>query len=64
LHFAGWTKPWDKGNNIKFSEYWWYYAKKTDYYDEIIRNYGYSKNTIEILLKKIPKKEGFLNKKI
>jgi lipopolysaccharide biosynthesis glycosyltransferase len=67
LHYAGWTKPWDKGNNIKLSEYWWYYAKKTDYYDEIIRHYGFSMDTIEILLKKIPKKyqeNGDFSKKI
>ena len=63
LHFAGWTKPWDKGNNIKLSEYWWYYAKKTDYYDEIVSHYGFSMNEIETLLKKIPQKGAFMNKK-
>ena len=62
LHYVGWVKPWDKGNSIKYSEYWWYYAKKTDYYNDILKYYDFSKNIIEELLKKIPKDGGLLKR--
>jgi lipopolysaccharide biosynthesis glycosyltransferase len=63
LHYVGWTKPWDRGNNIKYSEYWWYYAKQTDFYDEIVLHYGFNKINVEALLKKIPKNGGLLKRK-
>jgi lipopolysaccharide biosynthesis glycosyltransferase len=63
LHYVGWTKPWDRGNNIKYSEYWWYYAKQTDFYDEIVLHYGFNKINVEAILKKIPKNGGLLKRK-
>ena len=63
LHYVGWVKPWDRGNNIKYSEYWWYYAKLTDFYEEILHHYGFNKINVEALLKKIPKDGGLLKRK-
>ena len=31
-------KPWELGNKCQRNEAWWFYAKKTDYYDEIQNN--------------------------
>jgi lipopolysaccharide biosynthesis glycosyltransferase len=63
LHYVGWTKPWDRGNNIKYSEYWWYYAKLTDFYDQILHHYGFHRIDVEALIKKIPKDGGLLKRK-
>ena len=63
LHYVGRTKPWDRGNNIKYSEYWWYYAKLTDFYDQILHHYGFNRIDVEALLKKIPKDGGLLKRK-
>lgn len=63
LHYVGWTKPWDRGNNIKYSEYWWYYAKLTDFYEEILHHYNFNRINVEALLKKIPKDGGLLKRK-
>ena len=62
LHYVGWTKPWDHGYTQSKAEYWWYYAKKTDFYDEILNNYKFSKDEIETLLTKIPKDGGLLKR--
>ena len=62
LHYVGWTKPWDHGYTNSKAEYWWYYAKKSDFYDEILKNYKFSKNEIETLLKKIPEDGGLLKR--
>ena len=55
LHYAGWTKPWDKSYSKINGEYWWYYAKLSGFYEEILKNYNFDKNTIEKKLEKIPK---------
>ena len=60
LHYVGWTKPWDKKYGKINGEYWWYYAKKSGFYEEIIKNYGLDKNNIEKLLKKIPDDGGLM----
>ena len=60
LHYVGWTKPWDKKYGKIYGEYWWYYAKKSGFYEEIIKNYGLDKNNIEKLLKKIPDDGGLM----
>ena len=62
LHFAGWTKPWDKKYNNINGEYWWYYAKKSGFYDEILKTYGFSKDVIEKKLEQIPEDGGLLKR--
>ena len=62
LHFAGWTKPWDKKYNNINGEYWWYYAKKSGFYDEILKTYGFSKDVIEKKLENIPEDGGLLKR--
>jgi lipopolysaccharide biosynthesis glycosyltransferase len=62
LHFAGWTKPWDKKWKNINGEYWWYYAKKSGFYDEILRAYGFSKDVIEKKLEKIPEDGGLMKR--
>ena len=62
LHFAGWTKPWDKKWANINGEYWWYYAKKSGFYDEILRTYGFSKDVIEKKLEKIPEDGGLMRR--
>ena len=62
LHFAGWTKPWDKKWKNINGEYWWYYAKKSGFYDEILRTYGFSKDVIEKKLEKIPEDGGLMRR--
>ncbi len=62
LHYAGWTKPWDKSYSKINGEYWWYYAKLSGFYEEILKNYNFDKNTIEKKLEKIPKDGGLLKR--
>ena len=62
LHFAGWTKPWDKSYKNDLGIYWWYFAKKSGFYDEILKNYNFDKNTIEKKLEKIPEDGGLLKR--
>ena len=62
LHFAGWTKPWDKKYNNINGEYWWYYVKKSGFYDEILKTYGFSKDVIEKKLENIPEDGGLLKR--
>ena len=62
LHYVGYTKPWDQPGKVAFAEYWWYYAKKTDFYNEILSYYRISKDTIENILKKIPEDGGLLKR--
>ena len=33
-------KPWEKGNKCKQSDAWWYYAKKSKYFNEIKEKFG------------------------
>ena len=60
LHYVGWTKPWDKGYKKLYGEYWWYYAKISGFYEEILKNYNFDEKTIEKLLEKIPKDGGLV----
>ena len=59
LHFAGFNKPWNH-KNVKFEEYWWYYAQKSGYYEEILYNFEYTYDMVDNIMKNIPKKEGFI----
>ena len=62
LHYPGWIKPWYYSNSNFHSEYWWYYAKQSSFYQEIMDKYNYNKNEIEKLLEKIPNDGGFIRK--
>ena len=62
LHYAGWTKPWHKKYNLLNSAYWWYYAKKSGFYQEILENYEFLENETEALLKTIPNDGGILKR--
>ena len=62
LHFAGWVKPWDHGYSKASGEYWWYYASKSDFFQEITDNYGFKKSDVESLLNKIPSDGGLLKR--
>ena len=62
LHFVGYVKPWHKGYTNKNQKYWWYYAKKSGFYTEILKHYGFKKKEVKKLLKKIPKNGGLLRR--
>ena len=59
LHYAGFDKPWNH-KGIKFEEYWWYYAKISDFYEEILYTFGYNDWIVDNILKRIPKDDGFI----
>lgn len=63
LHYVGWNKPWDIGCKVKYSEYWWYYAKQSDFYEQILGHYGFNNDKVEILLNNIPEDGGLLKRK-
>ena len=61
LHYTGSVKPWDKNyysRNKTKGDYWWYYAKLSGFYDEIIQNFGFNKNDTDNLIGKIPDDGG------
>ena len=62
LHYAGWVKPWDYQYSKIYRIYWWYYAKKSDFYHEILNHYWFRENDIKQLLKNIPKDGGLLKR--
>ena len=62
LHYAGWVKPWDKGYSKLYGEYWWYYAKQSGFYQEILDRYRFDNDYVEKLINKIPKDGGLLTK--
>ena len=62
LHYYGRHKPW---NNYKprFNRvYWWYYAKMSGFYQEILDFYKFNINDIEEILKQIPADGGLLKR--
>ena len=59
LHYAGFNKPWNH-RDPKYEEYWWYYAKKCDFYEQILMFYEYTYKEIDNKIKKIPKSGGFI----
>ena len=59
LHYAGFDKPWNH-KGIKFEEYWWYYAKISDFYEEILYTFEYSDWIVDKILERIPKNDGFI----
>ena len=63
LHYNGSVKPWDKryySQNKTKGEYWWYYAKLSGFYDEILQNFGFNKNDTDNLIEKIPEDGGLI----
>ena len=62
IHYAGWVKPFEKKYKLANGAYWWYYAKKSGFYQEILDNYGFTKEEVEDILKKIPSDGGFMKK--
>ena len=62
FHYAGLEKPWFKEVHNFNKVYWWYYAKMSGFYKEILKNYNINFNEIEILLKQIPKDGGLLKR--
>ena len=61
LHFPGFVKPWEHEYKRKNDKYWWYYVKKSPFYDEILEKYKFSKDEVEKKLEKIPKDGGFIH---
>ncbi len=59
IHFAGFDKPWNH-RNVKFEEYWWFYAQKTDFYEDILIQNEYTEEEIYLIIKRIPENGGFL----
>ena len=55
FHYAGWEKPWIKNKICYYREYWWLYAKKTDYYQQILNKYGYTDAEVVKMIASIPK---------
>ena len=53
LHYAGFGKPWNH-QDVKFEEYWWFYALKTDFYEQILNLFKYTYLEVENKIKKIP----------
>ena len=64
LHFPGYVKPWHKNCRNRKRVYWWYYAKKSIYYQEILEHYQYNIEEIEDLLKLIPNDDTLIKQKI
>lgn len=63
IHFAGWVKPWHQECTKSKRYIWWYYAKKSGFYDEILNNYQFNKTQVERELKAISYR-SFLIKRI
>ena len=50
LHFPGFVKPWQRGCKFPQKVLWWYFAKKSIFYQEILDHYGFNKLDIDIML--------------
>jgi len=62
FHYLSIDKPWKK-ITTKFNRvYWWYYAKMSGFYQEILDYYKFNVNDIETLLKQIPEDGGLLKR--
>ena len=62
LHFGGFKKPWNLGCLRPKNKYWWYYAKKSGLYEEILNHYNFKKDDVEQQLNTIPKDGGLIKK--
>ena len=67
VHFFGGNKLWNKNCNLPYRPYWFYYAKMTGFYNEILTHFRYDIKGVENILKQIPPDGGLLkhyNKKL
>ena len=62
FHYVSLDKPWLKGVRKFNKVYWWYYAKMSGFYKEILEYYNITFNEIEFLLKQIPNYGGLLKR--
>ena len=62
FHYYTRRKPWKKFNHSFNRVYWWYYAKISGFYKEILDYYEFKINDIESLLKQIPEDGGLLKR--
>ena len=62
FHYYAGYKPWRKEYTNFRRVYWWYYAKMSGFYQEILDHYYFNKNNIEELLKQIPEDGGLLKR--
>ena len=61
-HYVSIEKPW-QNKTTKFNRvYWWYYAKMSGFYKEILDHYNFNIRNIEDLLKRIPEDGGLLRR--
>ena len=64
IHFPGYIKPWDKKCTNMRKAYWWYYANRSLFYQEILVRYNFSNKEVEEILNQIPKEGSLIKKKI
>ena len=62
FHYFAFNKPWKKRYSQFNKAYWWYYAKMSGFYQEILDFYKFNINDIEALLKQIPADGGLLKR--
>ena len=63
LHYAGWEKPWLKDKICGNRGYWWYYAKKTEYYEELLEKYKFTDEEIMGIFERETKEYNFIRNK-
>ena len=61
-HYAGFNKPWHHNYFKSNRKYWWYYAKISGFYQEILDYYKFNINDIDNLLRTIPQEGGVLKR--
>jgi len=62
FHYVSLGKPWLNSTKEFSRVYWWYYAKMSGFYQEILDYYKFNKSNIETLLKQIPEDGGLLKR--
>ena len=60
LHFAG-SKPWKNTVSVKFEEFFWYYSRKSLYYEQLLKNKKTKENNISIFVFNLLKYNLFSN---
>ena len=62
FHYVSLDKPWLRSTQKFNRVYWWYYAKMSGFYKEILDYYNFNYDEIESLLKQIPNDGGLLKR--
>jgi lipopolysaccharide biosynthesis glycosyltransferase len=62
FHYVSLEKPWLKSTKKFNRAYWWYYAKLSGFYQEILDYYQFNKEEIDALLEQIPEDGGLLKR--